>query len=86
MSKPAPKPQPVQPGADPAAADAEQFLRDFRRNMAEQGLIVRMANPQPDWEPAVTLDVSADELSAMVIRMRRGELEEEADEQSGTEG
>jgi hypothetical protein len=41
--------------------------------MAEQGMIVRMANPQPNWEPGVTLDVSGDELSDMVVRLRRGD-------------
>ena len=73
MSKPASKPQPNQADADPAPADAEQFLRDFRRRMAEQGLIVRMANPQPGWEPGVTFDVPAAEMSAMVVRLRRGD-------------
>jgi hypothetical protein len=73
MSEAARKSQPDEPDAEAAAADAERFLRDFRRNMAEQGLIVRMANPQPDWEPAVTLNVSADEVSAMVVRLRRGD-------------
>jgi hypothetical protein len=59
--------------ADVSNTDPEQFLRDFRRRMAEQGMIVRMANPRPDWEPPITLDVSANELSEMVVRLRRGE-------------
>lgn len=56
------------------AMDPEQFLRDFQRRMAEQGLMVRMAKPQPNWKPAITLDVSGDEASAMVVRLRRGEV------------
>ncbi|HYW13112.1 MAG TPA: hypothetical protein VE871_14225 [Longimicrobium sp.] len=72
MSEAARKPQPIESDAELGVADAEQFLRDFRRRMAEQGLIVRMANPQPDWEPGFTLDVPANELSEMVVRLRRG--------------
>jgi hypothetical protein len=52
--------------------DPEQFLRNFRRRMAEKGLIMRMATAGPDWEPPVTLDIPGDELSAMVVRLRRG--------------
>lgn len=74
MSDAARKPQPPDADEGCAAADAEQFLRDFRRRMAEQGLIVRMGSPQPDWEPGVTLNVPADELSEMVVRLRRGEV------------
>lgn len=73
MSEAARKPQPAEADRGVAAVEGEQFLRDFRRRMAEQGLIVRMSNPQPNWEPGVTLDVSADELSEMVVRLRRGE-------------
>jgi hypothetical protein len=72
MSKPARKPQVTEPETDQSSAEAGQFLREFRRRMAEQGLIVRMANAQPDWEPAITLDMPADELSAMVVRLRQG--------------
>jgi hypothetical protein len=74
MSKPVRKPDADEPDADPAVDDAEQFLREFRRRMAEQGLIVRMANAPPDWEPGITLDIPGDELSAMVVRLRRGEV------------
>jgi hypothetical protein len=70
---------------DAAAADAERFLGEFRRNMAEQGLIVNKVARQAGWVPGLTLSVTGDELSAIVIRMRRGELVEEADERSGTE-
>ena len=72
MSKAVRKGQPDESDAGTEAADAERFLRGFRRRMAEQGMIVRMANPQPNWEPAVTFDVPADELSAMVVHLRRG--------------
>jgi hypothetical protein len=66
-------PAPRNTGDEASDVDPEQFLGEFRRRMAAQGLIVRMANPQPDWEPAITLDVSGDEASAMVVRLRRGE-------------
>jgi hypothetical protein len=72
MSKPMPLPE----GQDEPDEDPEQFLREFRRRMAEQGMIVRMANAPPDWEPAITLDIPADELSAMVVRLRGGRDEE----------
>jgi hypothetical protein len=64
------KPEPLPESQHDPAEDAEQFLRDFRRRMAEQGMPVRMANAPPDWEPAITLDVSGDEASAMVVQQR----------------
>lgn len=73
MSEPSRKPDLGELETDAAAADAEQFLREFRRRMAEQGLIVRMANAPANWEPAITVDASGDELSAMVVRLRKGE-------------
>jgi hypothetical protein len=75
MGIPARNPSSLEPDPAPAEdSDPEQFRRAFRRRMAEQGIIVRMASPQPDWEPAITLDVPADELSATVVSLRRGEL------------
>jgi hypothetical protein len=71
VSKPVHKPKAGEPNAHQATGDAEQFLREFRRRMAEQGMIVRMATAGPDWEPPVTLDLPGDELSAMVVRLRR---------------
>lgn len=69
MSKPIRKPDLSE--ADAAVEDAEQLLHEFRRRMAEQGMIVRMATAGPDWEPPITLDLPADELSAIVVRLRR---------------
>lgn len=75
MGTPARKPSSLQPDPDPIGdSDPEQFRREFRRRMAEQGMIVRLASPQPDWQPAITLDVPADELSATVVSLRRGEM------------
>ena len=70
MTEPANNPEVRELDADAAAADAERFLRDFCHRMAEQGLIVQMANAGPDWEPGITLDIPGDELSAMVVRLR----------------
>lgn len=71
MSPSARKPSPpLPPDADAARAESRRFLRDFRRRMSEQGLIVRMADPQPDSQPSVVIDVQADELSAAVVRLR----------------
>jgi hypothetical protein len=57
-----------------AEAESTQFLREFRRKMAAQGMIVRMATAGPDWEPPVSLDVPADELSAIVVQSRGGSV------------
>lgn len=71
MSRSARKPSPpMPPDADAAGAECRRFLREFRRRMAEQGLIVRMADPQPDWQPSVVIDVPADELSEALVRLR----------------
>jgi malic enzyme len=69
MGIPACMPSSLPPDPDPAGDSGSE---QFRRRMAEQGMIIRMANPQPDWEPAITLDVPADELSATVVSLRRG--------------
>jgi hypothetical protein len=53
--------------------DGEAFLREFHRRMAQAGMPVRVASAGPDWEPAITLNIPADEASAMLVRMRRGE-------------
>ncbi len=71
MSKPVRKPEADEPDAAAAIEEAERFMQEFRRRMAEQGMIVRMATAGPDWEPPITLDISGDELSAMVVRLRR---------------
>jgi hypothetical protein len=66
MSNPAPKPE-EDPGpwADPHARRAE-----FRRRLAEKGIFVGMPRMDGQWEDPIPLPVSADEASAMVIRMR----------------
>jgi hypothetical protein len=56
------------PWADPHVRRAE-----FRRRLAEKGIFVSLPRTDVEWEPSVLLPVSADEASAMVIRMRRGE-------------
>ena len=57
---------------DEAREDAERFLRDFYRAMAAQGMIVRPPKPGAVWTPPeYPMPVTADELSAMVVRLRR---------------
>jgi hypothetical protein len=66
MSEAARSMNPDELDADAAAADAERFLGEFRRNMARQGLIVEKAAKQAGWEPGLTLNISADEASDTV--------------------
>jgi hypothetical protein len=68
MSNPLPTPHEEDPWADPHARRAE-----FRRRLAERGVFVGLPRTDKEWEPPVPFPVSADEASAMVIRMRRGE-------------
>jgi hypothetical protein len=56
------------PWSDPHVRRAE-----FRRRLAEKGIFVGLPRTDMEWEPPVLFPVSADEASAMVIRMRRGE-------------
>lgn len=67
MSNPAPKAEEdLEPWSDPHARREE-----FRRRLAEKGIFVRMPKMDGHWEEPPTLPVSADEASAMVVRMRQ---------------
>jgi adenosylmethionine-8-amino-7-oxononanoate aminotransferase len=57
---------------DRAREAADHLKREFYRRMAEQGMIVRPPTAGPGWMPPEPLDISADELSAMVVRLRQG--------------
>ena len=61
-----------QTAVDRARKAADHLKREFYRRMAEQGMIVRAPTAGPDWTPPEPLDISADELSATVVRLRRG--------------
>lgn len=54
-------------------ADVDAFRAEFRRRLAERGIFVRLPRRDKEWIPPVPLPVSADEASAMVIRMRHGD-------------
>jgi hypothetical protein len=60
---------------DQVPVDPQGWREEFRRRMAEQGMIVRLPRPGAAWTPpAVPMPFSGDELSAMVVRLRRGGL------------
>jgi hypothetical protein len=66
VSNPSPKPDEEERWADPHARRAE-----FRRRLAEKGIFVGLPRADGKWEDPIPFPVSADEASAMVIRMRR---------------
>lgn len=69
MSNPAPKAE-----EDPGHwSDPDAYRAEFQRRLAENGIRVNFQRKAGPWRPPVTLPVSADEASAVVIRMRRGE-------------
>jgi hypothetical protein len=52
--------------------DSQAWREEFRRRMAEQGMIVRLPRPGAAWTPpALPMPFTGDELSAMVVRLRR---------------
>jgi hypothetical protein len=67
MSSPAPKPE-----DDPGPwSDPHVRREEFRRRLAENGIFVGMRETGIEWDVPDPFPVSADEASAMVIRMRR---------------
>jgi hypothetical protein len=53
--------------------DPQAWREEFRRRMAEQGMIVRLPGPGAGWTPpAFSMPFTGNELSAMVVRLRRG--------------
>lgn len=67
MSNPQPK---IEEDNDPWS-DPHAFRAEFQRRLAEQGIFVRLPGADKEWEDPIPFPVSADEASAMVIRMRR---------------
>jgi hypothetical protein len=63
MSNPAPKRKPAPPHAPDLLA--------FQRRAEEQGWMVRLPSPGPDWELPAPVDLSGDSLGDMVVRLRR---------------
>ncbi|HEU4882853.1 MAG TPA: hypothetical protein VFT45_11420 [Longimicrobium sp.] len=57
---------------DEMPEDPQAWREEFRRRMAEQGMIVRLPRPGGAWTPlALPMPFTGNELSAMVIRLRR---------------
>lgn len=56
------------PWSDPHAVRAE-----FQRRLAQKGIFIRLPRTDLPWEEPPTLPISADEASAMVVRMRQEE-------------
>jgi hypothetical protein len=69
MTEPARK----QNALDPAA-DAQARREGIRRRLAEQGIFVQLPATGSEWMPEHPLPFPADELSEMVVRLRRGEV------------
>jgi hypothetical protein len=58
--------------SDDRPEDSQAWREEFRRRMAEQGMIVRLPRPDAAWTPpALPMPFTGDELSAMVVRLRR---------------
>lgn len=58
---------------DEAREAADQLKEEFYRRMAEQGMVVRPPTAGAAWTPPEhPMPFTADELSAMVVRLRRG--------------
>ena len=69
MSEAARKPQSAEPDPDPYAR-----REALRRRLAEQGITIHVPAPGGVWQPPEhPLPFTGDELSAAVIRMRKGE-------------
>ena len=62
-------------GDDDPWSDPDVFRAEFQRRLAERGVFVRLPRRDKEWEPPIPFPVSADEASAMVIRMRRDDDE-----------
>lgn len=69
MSTPIPKAE----EDDGPWSDPDAFRAEFQRRLAERGIFVSLPRRDTEWAPPILFPVSADEASAMVIRMRRGE-------------
>jgi hypothetical protein len=71
MSKPARKLP-----ADVAGPQHAPDLLEFQRRMEEQGVQVKLPSLNPNWELPEPIDLGGASLSDMVIRLRRGELQD----------
>jgi hypothetical protein len=55
-------------------ADPYKEQEEFRRRLAERGILIQLPSRDGEWTLPEPIPVSADELSDMVVRMRRGEV------------
>lgn len=65
MSPPAPKRKPTPPHAPDLLA--------FQRRAEEQGWMVRLPSPEPDWDLPAPVDLRGGSLGDMVVRLLRVE-------------
>jgi hypothetical protein len=57
---------------DEVPVDPLAWREEFRRRMAEQGMIVRLPRPGASWTPPEhPLPIDADEMSRFVVELRR---------------
>jgi hypothetical protein len=56
---------------DQMPEDPQAWREEFRRRMAERGIIVRLPRPGATWEPPEhPLPIDADEMSRFVVELR----------------
>lgn len=65
MSNPAPEPL--------SKPEHAPDLLAFRRRAAEQGWMVRLPSPAPDWQLPEPVDLSGGSVGDMVVRLRRAD-------------
>ena len=67
MSNPA-----VDSQSDKMPEDPQAWREEFRRRMAERGVVVQLPHPDATWEPLEhPLPFTADEMSEFVVELRR---------------
>jgi hypothetical protein len=56
---------------DEVPMDPLAWREEFRRRMAERGILVRLPMPDPNWTLPEPLPIDADEMSRFVVELRR---------------
>lgn len=65
MSNPA-----VDSQSDKMPEDPQAWREEFRRRMAERGVVVQLPTPDPNWTLPEPLPIDADEISRFVVELR----------------
>lgn len=50
--------------------DPQAWREEFRRRMAERGVVVQLPRPDPNWTLPEPLPIDADELGRFVVELR----------------